>query len=274
MNSTVAIPAALSKVPPFPAVAAKLLGVLSNPAADNSEVAELIGSDPTLTAQILKEVNSYQYGLKSQVKNIRQAIPLIGLDRTRQIVTTTATATYVRRVMTAELLRCWHHAIATAVLAEVIAQACGAFENLAYVGGIIHDLGRLALLVAYPEDYHKLLLKAEKLSLDLLDEEERKFGMTHAEAGRLLTEMWGLPEEFRVINGRHHDPSDGSELDLLRIVHVACQLADSLGFVAVSRKSIPPSTILNELPAYAVARLRKTPEELAALIEEHISAVT
>jgi hypothetical protein len=112
MNSCNVLPPALEKVPPFPAVAAKLLG--------------------------------------------------IGLEKTKQITTTMAAFTYLRRAMTADLLRCWHHSVATAVLSEVIATSCGAFENLAFVAGIMHDLGRLGLLAAYPDDYANLIRKCRE----------------------------------------------------------------------------------------------------------------
>ena len=274
MGRSVLIPAVLNKVPPFPAVAAKLLGVLAKPAADTDEISELISSDATLTAQIFKSVNSYQYGVKSEVKNVRQAVALLGLDNIRKITTSTATATYVRRFMTAELLSCWHHSIATAVLSEVIAESCHAFENLAYVGGILHDVGRLALLVAHPDEYRKLMRDAHEKSIDLLDEEERKFGMNHAEAGRLLAQTWGLPEEFRIVNGRHHDSCDGSEVDLLRIVHFGCRLACSLGFGALSGSAPAAASVLAELQRSAAANIARTPEELTALVEQRISEVT
>jgi hypothetical protein len=74
-----------------------------------------------------------------------------------------------------------------------------------------------------------------------------------------------------VIAGRHHDPSEGSELDLLRIVHVACRLAEILGYDIV-HALVPQDvdTVLSELPARARARLKKTPAELCAKIEQRI----
>lgn len=274
MSTVTVLPERLQKIPPFPAVAARVLVLLSQPTPEIGNVAELITSDPTLAARVLKCVNSYEYGVKADVTNIRQAIALIGLNRTRQITTTAATAIYLKRLMTAELLRCWHHSIATAVLCEEIARSCGTLMNLAYVAGIMHDLGRLGLLVAYPDEYARLIRNAEENSLELLEVEEQKFGINHAEAGRILTEAWNLPEEFRVINGRHHDPCNGSEFDLLSLVHISCRLANSLGFAVVSRTQPAPEAIVDELPRHARANMQKTREELCALIEERISTVT
>ena len=272
MHPPVIIPAGLKKVPPFPPVAARLLALLAQPDVMVKEVAGLIGSDATFTARLLQCVNSYEFGLAYPVSDVKQAVALVGLDRTRQVTISHATAAYAKGAMrTAELRRCWQHTVATAVLAEEIAHACDAFINVAFTAGIMHDIGRLALLVAYPLAYERVIRGAAEQSLDILDFEREEFGVDHAEAGRVLAERWGLPLDLRVIAGRHHDPSEGSELDLLRIVHVACRLAEILGYDIVHplvQQDV--DTVLAELPARARARLKKTPAELCAKIEQRI----
>ena len=265
-------PAVLEKVPPFPPVAAKLLGVLAHDDVEIREVAQLIGSDSTFTARLLRCVNSYEFGLTSPVTNIQQAVALAGLDRTRQIILTQAAAVYARGALRAgELRRCWQHSIATAVLADEIAQACGVFTDAAFTAGIMHDIGRLGLLVAYPDRYESIIRNAAEKCLDLLDFEQEEFGVNHTEAGRYLAERWGLPEDLQRVAGRHHDPSEGSELDLLRIAHIACRLADSLGF-DVTRPLVPMNAnrVLRELPFVAWQRFLKTPEQLCVRIEKEI----
>ena len=272
MNPPVIVPAGLKKVPPFPPVAARLLTLLSQPDAKVKEVGELIASDATFTARLLQCVNSYEFGLAYPVSDVKQAVALVGLDRTRQITISHATAAYSKGALrTAELRRCWQHTVATAVLAEEIAHACDAFTNVAFTAGIMHDIGRLALLVAYPQEYERVIRGAAEQSLDILDFERQEFGVDHAEAGRVLAERWGLPLELGVVAGRHHDPSEGSELDLLRIVHVACRLAEILGYDIV-HALIPQDvdTVLAELPAGARARLKKSPAELCTKIEQRI----
>jgi putative nucleotidyltransferase with HDIG domain len=272
MNPPVIIPAGLKKVPPFPPVAARLLALLAHPDVKVKDVAELISSDATFTGRLLQCVNSYEFGLSYPVSDVKQAVALVGLDRTRQVTISHATAAYAKGAMrTAELRRCWQHTVATAVLSEEIAHACDAFTNVAFTAGVMHDIGRLALLVAYPKEYERVIRGAAEQSLDILDFEREEFGVDHAEAGRVLAERWGLPLDLRVIAGRHHDPSEGSELDLLRIVHVACRLAEILGYDIVQplvKQDV--DTVLAELPARARARLKKTPAELCAKIEQRI----
>jgi putative nucleotidyltransferase with HDIG domain len=271
-RSAATISDGLKKVPPFPPVAVKLLSLLSDPAVDANEVADLIGSDATFTARLLQRVNSAEFGFVSDVTNVRRAVTLLGLDTTRQITLAHATAAYAQGGLKTETMRrCWQHTVATAVLAEEIAEACEIYTSVAITAGIMHDVGRLGLLVAYPEEYERLVRHAAERCLDVLDFEEEEFGAHHAEAGRLLAEGWGLPSEMALIAGRHHDPCEGVELDLLRIVHVSCRLADALGYDIV--KPLNPSTasdVMAQLPPPARARLVRDPEELHARIEERI----
>jgi putative nucleotidyltransferase with HDIG domain len=271
-RSAETISESLKKVPPFPPLAAKLLSLLSNPAVDTNEVADLIAGDATFTARLLQRVNSAEFGFVSDVTSVRRAVALLGLDTTRHVTLAHATAAYAQGGLKTETMRrSWQHTLATAVLAEEIANACDAFVNVAFTAGIIHDIGRLGLLVAYPEEYERVIRNAAQRSLDVLDFEEEEFGAHHAEAGRMLTERWDLPSEMGLIAGRHHDPCEGTELSLLRIVHVACRWADVLGYDVVKPLvASSASEVIAELPAGARARLSRSPEEFCKRIEERI----
>src|SRR5208282_591553 len=160
-RSAATISASLKKVPPFPPVAAKLLGLLSGPSVDTNEVADLIGSDATFTARLLQRVNSAEFGFATDITNVRRAVALLGLDTTRQITLACATAAYAHGGLKTETMRrSWQHTVATAVLAEEIAAACGAFTSVAFTAGIMHDIGRLGLLVAYPKEYERVIRHA------------------------------------------------------------------------------------------------------------------
>jgi putative nucleotidyltransferase with HDIG domain len=246
--------------------------MLSGSEIEIHEIAELISNDSTFTARVLQRANSALYGQLNPVANLKQAVALLGFDQTRNIVLAQATAAYAQGALrTEELQRCWQHTIATAVLAEEIAKACSAFQQTAFTAGIMHDIGRLGLLVAYPDDYERIIRDASGRCLDLLDFENEEFGLDHAEAGRMLAERWQLPAEVCIVAGRHHDPCEGTELDLLRIVHVACRLADCLGF-EVSRPLVPLEldAVLADLPGAARAKLSDR-ARLSAVVDRRIS---
>ena len=269
------IPSRLSAVPAFPPIAARLLAILTQDedSIKVSRVARLISADPIFSGSILQYANSAQFGLQQPVSSISQAVMILGLDRTRQIVAGVATSVYIRAALRVEELhRCWRHTMACAIVAEEIAPLIGWDPGEAYTGGILHDIGRLGLLVAFPKQYERVVREAAQQRLDILDFERERFGIDHTEAGRWLAQKWRLPEEFVVVAGRHHDRLEGQEFDLNALIHVACRLADHLGFdVAAPMKPVELEEILRELPEAAREAAANRVAGLAAKIEERIS---
>jgi HD-like signal output (HDOD) protein len=273
MSTFTTLPVRLQTVPPFPPVATRLLCMICSDDVRIDEVADLISTDPMFAGRILQYANSAELGLEYPITNLRQALTTLGLDRARNITVTAATAAFAMgSLRTSEMERCWRHTLAVAVLSEEISRSCGVFMESAYTAGLMHDVGRLALLVAYPAEYEATIRNCAERCLDLLDFERERFGVHHAEAGRLLSMRWGLPEQFHVILGRHHDSSDdGSELSLLRIVHVACRVADALGYY-VTRPLLagPLDQIACALPATARRMIESNAEALRNRIDATI----
>ena len=105
----------LSKVPPFPPIAARLLVLLANESVDIGEVADLVGSDPTLSARLLQCVNSVEFGLAHPIKDVQRALTFLGLDQARQVTVTLATGSYSKGALgTSALRRCWERCKTTA----------------------------------------------------------------------------------------------------------------------------------------------------------------
>lgn len=264
----------LKAIPSFPPVALRVLELLACDPLDLEAVASGIESDAVFAGRMLQHANSAEFGFVSPVDNVPRALTLLGGDRVREIAATVAASQYVQAARkTDELRRCWRHTVATAVLSDTIARAAGVHTQQAYTAGLMHDIGRLAIFVAYPEEYIKVMRDAASQCIDLLDFERECFGMEHAEAGRWLIEYWRLPEYFRVIAGRHHDSPDGAGLDLLTIIHVACRLADSLQF-DVTRPLLPVSVpeVLAVLPERVRKNIHDDANGLKTLIEHRIAS--
>lgn len=270
--ANITIPPGLKKVPPFPPIAARLLSLLASPSLEIADVAKLIVSDSTFSALVLQHANSALFNFPSQIDSVDHAIALIGIDSTRELLVLHAAGAYASgSLRTNQMRSCWQHSIATAVIAQEIAKACGIFTSTAFTAGIIHDIGRLGLLAAYPKEYEQIIRTSAEQCLDILDFEREKFGVHHAEAGLLLAQRWGLPLEYHVIAGRHHDPCEGFEVDLLKIVHVACRSAQVLGYDLI-RPLLPLNVddVLAELPPSARKRIKLSPTQLSDRVERRI----
>jgi putative nucleotidyltransferase with HDIG domain len=185
-----------------------------------------------------------------------------------------ATANYSRAALRTEAMqKCWRHTLASAILSREVARVAGMPPEQAYSLGLLHDIGRLGLLVAWPDDYNHILQEADRESVLLLDLEKRLFTMDHCEVGRRLVEQWKLPPEFLVVAGRHHDaPAGSTEFDGLRIVSLACRMADALGYwVAKPLREEGLEAILAELPADMRERFPADPEALKQLVESSVT---
>ena len=262
----------LARIPAFPPIVLRLLDLLAREDVEIRELVALISSDPAFSAQILRVANSPLFGFRSQIDSLQSALVVLGLRRIRSLSMTVATANHMKGVLQVEeLARCWRHMLACAILTEQLARSSQAFEDRAYTAGLLHDVGRLGLLLAYPDEYAELLRRADHNTLELLDIEREELGMDHCEAGRTLAEHWSLPPDFQIVAARHHDPQSGATLDLLTLVHLGCRLADSLGFWVVEPlQPCTPEEIQQSLSPLLAKRIRIDAVRWREIVERRV----
>ena len=92
--------------------------------------------DAAFSARVLQQANSLEFAPVKQIKDVQNALSIIGLDRTWQITTTLIMAAYTKAaVRTSGLRRCWQHTVATAVISDQLARACKVYTGAAYTAG-------------------------------------------------------------------------------------------------------------------------------------------
>lgn len=262
----------LARIPAFPPIVLRLLDLLARDDVEIRELVALISSDPAFSSQILRVANSPLFGFRAQIDSLQSALVVLGLRRVRSLCMTVATANHMKAALRIEeLSRCWRHMLACALLTDELARSCSALEDRAYTAGLLHDVGRLGLLLAYPAEYAELLRNADRNALELLDCEREVLGMDHCEAGRLLAVQWNLPQDFQIVAARHHDPQSNSAVDLLTLVHLGCRLADSLGFWVVPPiQPCSPEEIQASLPPLLARRIRIDGTRWREMVERRI----
>ncbi|MGD9903090.1 MAG: HDOD domain-containing protein [Vicinamibacterales bacterium] len=222
------------ELPPMPAVATTLLSLLAKEHVGLAEVSAAIAVDPTVTAEVLRAANSAYYGIRGEVTNLQHAATLLGLERIRALAVTIGVRRYLGTTLAAPAVRrCWRHNLACALTADQLARRCGGHRGDAYTAGLLHDLGRLALVVAHPTAYPAFLDTTRATGARLLAEERDLFAMDHCEAGQWFTAQLLLPQGFQDVARHHHDAAAVGPTDLLARIGVACRLADHLGYWVV-----------------------------------------
>jgi putative nucleotidyltransferase with HDIG domain len=242
-------PWALHALPPFPAVALQLMSLLDDTDAPIKKIVGLLRVDPALSAEILRVANSALYGLSRRIDNISHAVVVLGTEVVKRLALTVALGRFSRSFMRIHGLRvCWDHSVACALIAEELAQAMNQPKDRAYTAGLLHDIGRLALLTCYPVEYNNLFVVARENDFDELECEWELFDVDHCTAGSWLARHWNLPEDFVEVISLHHgaEPVDAS---LLSIVTAAHHVANRIGFQVLdvpSDKSV--AEIIARLP--------------------------
>ena len=255
----------------LPALSGVIANVLNAVMDETSarDLAAIIEKDSSVTARILKVINSAYYGLSGHVSTVSHAVPLLGVQVVKNIVLTFSVLDVFEETAAggAEFRKLWEHSFATAVASRLIA---GKLEypdvEEALVAGLLHDIGTLVLAKHEPEDWRAIVREAEEKNECVADVEQRTLGVTHAELGALLAEKWQLPEILVIpVRYHHHDaPPDevkGQARLLAEIVHVA-DLMCRVFALPVSHEQILT------FRAEARARLRLDDDTLIAILKE------
>jgi HD-like signal output (HDOD) protein len=266
-------PWALEHLPPFSPVAMRLVQLLYRANANVRHVGEFISAEPVFSARVLQLANSPLFALERQVKTISHAVVVVGLERVKGIALTSALGDFTAPALkkNAALRACWQSSLAGAVLAEALARPCGLDPGFSYTAGLLRDIGRLALLVRYPEAYANLLAVAQESCFDLVATERELFDIDHCAAGEWIAARMPLPLDLCEAIAQHHAARLDPPFRAVHLVRLADRMADALGF-SVLAASVRPSfeDVLKELPEPARARMPWTPEELTKLTTSRI----
>jgi len=217
----------LAEVASLPEVTTRILEVVENPCATAHDMHQIIKSDPALAAKVLKVVNSAFYGVPSQIASLERAIVMLGLSAVKNI----ALAASLSRLFRAEAISehfaardLWRHSVAVAVAARLIAAQGGrAPADEAFVAGLVHDLGLIALRQLYPLKTRNLVEQAMNQPTHFAKLEQELVGISHALIGAELATRWRFPALLRAAMAHHHQPerAPAEHAAVTRVVHAA-----------------------------------------------------
>ena len=267
-------PWALRLLPPFPAIASRILAMASQEDVDIRELSSLVKMDPSFSAELLRFANSALFGLRREVTSLNSAIGMVGTDRVKTMATLVAVNRMVRVTARIGALRkVWVHSLVTAIIAEEAASAARMDRESAYTAGLLHNLGTLGLMSAYPEEYSRMLEVSDDFGFDLLRTERDLFEIDHCAAGAYLAQDWGFPDELAAVIATHHDEPAPGECSLDNLVKLSWRLADTLGYTAFSpEKQYTWEELVVELPNAKTSWLGESPEAAQAELAKMLAA--
>jgi putative nucleotidyltransferase with HDIG domain len=260
----------IDTLPQFPDNIVNLQRLIADRDSEISDIAREISVDPSLTADLLKLVNSAQFMLPKRVDNIVEAVKLVGTKGVRNLLYTTG-AQKVLGEKYSEMRSLWQHSYRCAFYAYFLAKGFKRRKEIlddVYVGGILHDLGQIVIASLHPELLERItrVVKEKGIPGGML--ENFAVGLNHAEVGALIARKWNFPEQLVTAIRFHHEPSQSppAARDVVYSVYLANAICDMererIGFDQVQ------GFVLKDFGIETEEQLAKIQEKLARAFED------
>jgi len=196
-------------MPSLPILFVELQKLLDNPFCSNHAISELIRKDQGMVSKIMQLSNSALYGKRQEIKRIDNAITYLGTETLRNLVLQVCLVRMfpinTRAIPDFSASLFWKHSLATAYFAEqlVLMLRLPKSDDY-YLGGLLHDLGKVLLYQFYPDLFEKIVLKAIEQNMSGIDAEREVIEVDHAEIGAFLTESWKFDSAIQKVISNHH----------------------------------------------------------------------
>lgn len=222
METSISVDAA-DDLKPFPSIALKLVDLAKATVPDTNQMIALIECEPAIATQVLSVANSPMYGCTRAIDTIPKAMLILGA----RSVSTIAISYASKQVFQAgppspcrRQLLC--HSLGTAVVCKVLATDTGSCDpSLAFLAGMLHDIGKLAFLDNVSEAYESNHIE---LTTHSVDREESLFGLNHVDIGSRYLQRMGLPNDLNEAVANHHVPNP-APTSLCGIASIATQVS-------------------------------------------------
>jgi putative nucleotidyltransferase with HDIG domain len=218
-------------IPTLPAVAMRVNDLINDPHSTSSDIAEVLKKDQSLTAQVLRLVNSSYYSIPGGVTDVQRALAFLGFNTVAQLVLGVSVFSVFKKLDDESdftMLDFWKHALGTAVASEVLAKRLKFSKpEEAFTCGLLHDIGKLVLHEIDPDRLKTVFQEARKNKKSFI-EIEREWDLPgHSFLGEMIATRWGLPQVIRqTIRYHHTNVSEmssilGSSKTMIHVVRLA-----------------------------------------------------
>jgi putative nucleotidyltransferase with HDIG domain len=226
------------------------------------QAAELVNSDPSLAAQVLRLANSPLFGLQREVTSLLVAMNLLGVDRVYSMALTAGLRRLAGKVAQWPVARrIWQHSLATAFLAADLSMDQYRDMSEDYTAGLLHDIGRLILLGSAPAEYAQLVEESVLHDNDSRQMEQALYGISHEDAGAEAMRRYGFPASLVAVAEFHHRPEKApAHRTTIELIQSCSETASSCGYFVVPRTQQDPPE--DDLCLYLRERMMETERSL------------
>lgn len=235
----------IDSFPALPITVSRVIEITGNPESSAQDLMEAILPDQSMCVAILKIANSAFFGSPRKVCSIEEAIIALGFHEIRNIILTHAVFNSFQKLRSRnkqDIDALWIHSLTCGLAAKIIAaHTTGYSPSQLFIAGLIHDIGKLTMLMTLPNSYTPVPELPAQLQFPLFPGEEEKLGISHDTVGMHLLNRWLFPEQLCVSAGHHHRPDTASINGAYPLI---IQMADMLSHLVYSSEPISGREIL------------------------------
>jgi len=197
------------QLPKLPVLFGEINKMLENPFTSNRKISQLLMKDQAMVAGILKLCNSALYSRRQEITNLANAVTFLGTQTLRNIILQISMVRLFpfdeKEIPEFSADTFWEHSLGTGFFTSIMVRKL----NLPpsddyYIGGLLHDLGKLAVYQFYPGKFKEIILKQINDGVIDIEAEEEVLGVNHADIGDYLAGKWKFKPAVAAAIRDHH----------------------------------------------------------------------
>ena len=203
----------IGELPASPAIVSSVMGLTADLNASVEDLGDVLASDATLTAKVLKLSNSSFYGRSRSVSSIKEAILILGFYTLRSMVIASSTHSIYNRKDNAKFSeKLWNHSLASGMACRIVARQIqhSRIEEV-FIAGLLHDIGKVILGQKLMAVYDNIVKEVERSGRGFQKIELEKLGFDHTLVGATVLKKWNFPKELVDGVQFHHETMEDIE---------------------------------------------------------------
>ncbi len=233
----------IAELPPLPRAMAEAVRLMADDDLSPRACIEAITYDQALAVRILRLANSAFYGAPGHVGTVSDAVRLLGLRTVTGVLSVVAMQTVLKgwHCEAFDFENYWRHSVGVAVAAKELALRGGVDGELAFVAGLMHDVGQVAMALCQPELAQETWQRARSSDQPALEVERALWSSGHDVLGSDIARHWRFPLDIVEAIACHHLPhrAPRGPAALGQIVHVADAIAHGLDLNGDKCEAVP-----------------------------------
>jgi len=204
----------IKDLPTISSVASEINLIEKKKSLTAKSLSEIINRDPALTAKVLRLANSAYYGVVREVSTLSRAVTVLGFDTIKNLALTISVFNVFNSTdeKAFDMQGLWGHSLGVGLAAKHLVSASSMsigdrmLAEQAFVCGILHDIGKIAIARNFPDAMHDILDRVHSSDVPQHEIEKEILGFNHQRVGQALANSWNFPEDYLTVIRLHHAP--------------------------------------------------------------------